>query len=146
MKKVASQPAFIGIRTFAKHMVGSSKLRSRCINTRTTWRCSKNFVTYFGCGTISSKSPNSDVMTFSIFNSKKLEAVVIPFFEANPLRVKRKSFDTFALIVRAMRNKEHLTSSGFEQLVAMAFTMNANGKQRARTLDMILEGSSETAR
>jgi hypothetical protein len=101
---------------------------------------------YFGVGRISSKGPNSNVMTYSVFGLKALQEVIIPFFEQHPLRIKRRDFETFAVIVRAMRTKEHLTSSGFERLVTLAFGMNANGKQRARTLDMILEGSSETKR
>ncbi len=106
----------------------------------------EELVAYFGCGAISSKGPRSSVMTYSVFSMKSLAEVIIPFFESYPLRVKRKDFDSFASIVRAMRLKEHLTSSGFVRLVTLAFSMNANGKQRARTLGMILEGSSETAR
>src|SRR5271155_5695907 len=35
---------------------------------------------------------------------------------------------------------------GFERLVRIAYGMNANGKQRARTLEQVLAGCSETAR
>ena len=45
-----------------------------------------------------------------------------------------------------MRRKEHLDGAGFERLVRLAYGMNAEGKQRARTIDEILRGSSETAR
>ena len=55
-------------------------------------------------------------------------------------------FEAFADIVRRMRRKEHLTPEGFEYLVRRAFSMNKNGKQRARTLEEVLAGSSETAR
>jgi hypothetical protein len=50
------------------------------------------------------------------------------------------------VIVRSMRRKEHLHASGFERVLRLAYAMNADGKQRARSLEQILPGSSETAR
>jgi len=70
----------------------------------------------------------------------------VPFFEQYPLVVKKTDFQTFAVIVRSMRRKEHLTGSGFELLVQLAYGMNARGKQRARSIDQVLAGSSETVR
>ena len=101
---------------------------------------------FFGCGTIRAKGPKSSVLTFAVDGLRDLEAVVLPFFEQHPLRVKGDDFNAFAVIVRAMRQKEHLTSSGFERLVRLAYGMNAVGKQRVRPLDVVLMGSSETAR
>ncbi len=60
--------------------------------------------------------------------------------------MKGSDFTAFAIIVRAMRAKEHLTSDGFERLVRIAYGMNAVGKQRSRSLETVLAGSSETAR
>ena len=54
--------------------------------------------------------------------------------------------ESFAVIVRSMRRKEHLSQIGFERLVRLAYGMNANGKQRIRTIEQVLAGSSETAR
>ena len=71
---------------------------------------------------------------------------MIPFFEQHPLRIKQADFALFADIVRGLRRKEHLDPVGFERLVRLAFRMNASGKQRSRGLDMVLAGSSETAR
>ena len=71
---------------------------------------------------------------------------MLPFFQRHPLRVKEADFQRLSAIVRAMRRKEHLEPSGFERLVRIAYSMNANGKQRSRTIDEILAGSSETAR
>jgi hypothetical protein len=39
-----------------------------------------------------------------------------------------------------------LTRAGFERLVRLAYCMNGQGKQRARTLQEVLVGSSETVR
>ena len=65
---------------------------------------------------------------------------------ATPSCCQESDFLSFAAIVRAMRRKEHLTRSGFERLVRLTYGMNANGKQRARNIEQVLAGSSETAR
>lgn len=101
---------------------------------------------FFGYGSIRSKGPNSSVACFAVESLWHLEAAVVPFFEAHPLHVKQRDFLGFAEIVRSMRLKEHLSPVGFERLVRLAFGINANGKQRARTIEEILGGSSETGR
>jgi hypothetical protein len=103
-------------------------------------------VPIFGCGRIRSKGPKSSVLTFVVDGLRNLEAAVVPFFEEYPPVVKQRDFEAFADIVRSMRKKEHLTSSGFERLVRLAYGMNANGKQRSRSIAQVLAGSSETAR
>jgi hypothetical protein len=103
-------------------------------------------VPVFGCGRIRPKGPNSSVWTFAVDGLGSLESAVLPFFERHPPVVKRQDFESFSVIVRSMRQKEHLTSVGFERLVRIAYGMNANGKQRTRTLEQVLAGSSETAR
>ncbi len=84
--------------------------------------------------------------TFAVDSLRDLEDHVLPFFERYPLVVKAGDFRSFSVIVTAMRRKEHLDADGFERLVRLAFMMNANGKQRSRSIDEILMGSSETAR
>ena len=86
------------------------------------------------------------MLTYAVEALRDLEAVVVPFFEEHPLVVKDADFKAFAAIVRSMCLKEHLTRSGFEQLVRLAYGMNANGKQRSRNMEQVLAGSSETAR
>ena len=100
----------------------------------------------FGCGRVRPKGPRSSVLTYAVEALRDLEAAIVPFFERYPLVVKRDDFSTFAAIERSMRKKEHLTRSGFERLVRLAYAMNANGKQRARSIEQVLAGSSETAR
>jgi hypothetical protein len=85
-------------------------------------------------------------LTFTVDGLRNLEGAVLPFFEKYPLVVKFADFQVFAEIVRSMRKKEHLTESGFERLVRLAYGINANGKQRARSIEQVLAGSSETAR
>jgi len=103
-------------------------------------------ISVFGCGTIRPKGPNSSVWTYAVEGLQALERHVLPFFEQFPPVVKHDDFRAFSDIVRSMRRKEHLTSDGFERLVRMAYGMNARGKQRTRTLEQVLAGSSETAR
>jgi LAGLIDADG endonuclease len=103
-------------------------------------------VAFFGCGRIRPKGPRSSVSTFTVEALCDLEAAVLPFFEEHPLLVKEADFRAFAAIVRSMRAKEHLTRSGFERLVRLAYGMNANGKQRTRSVNVVLAGSSETVR
>jgi hypothetical protein len=101
---------------------------------------------HFRCGYVRPKGPRSDVLTYSVWALRDLEEIIVPFFEVHPLLVKERDFVAFAEIVRAMRRREHLVADGFERIVRLAFGMNANGKQRSRTLGQVLEGSSETAR
>ena len=106
----------------------------------------ERLIPVFGCGSVRPKGPNSMVWTFAVDGLRNLEKAVLPFFEQHPPIIKRQDFACFAEIVRSMRRKEHLSSNGFERLVRLAYGMNANGKQRSRTLEQVLVGSSETAR
>jgi LAGLIDADG endonuclease len=101
---------------------------------------------FFECGSVRSKGPHSSVWTYAVSGLLRLERHVIPFFEQHPLRVKQQDFQVFAAIVRSLRRKEHLEPSGFERVVRLAYGMNAQGKQRSRSLEIILAGSSETVR
>ncbi len=104
------------------------------------------FSRFFGCGRVRAKGPKSSVLAFAVDSLRDLELQVIPFFERYPLVVKRSDFAAFAEIVKAIRRKEHLDTNGFERLVRLAYGMNAVGKQRSRSLEEVLVGSSETAR
>jgi hypothetical protein len=106
----------------------------------------EELVRFFGCGTIRPKGGASSVWTYSVDSVARLEGSIVPFFERFPLVVKSSDFEKFALIVRAMRRREHLRSDGFTRVVRLAYGMNAQGKQRRRTIDDVLVGPSETAR
>jgi LAGLIDADG endonuclease len=106
----------------------------------------EELVRFFACGRVRSKGPESSVWTYAVHSRKDQEELILPFFERRPLVIKDADFRRFAVIVRMMRRREHLTASGFERVVRLAFAMNANGKQRTRSLQSILAGSSETAR
>lgn len=101
---------------------------------------------FFGCGTVRSKGSRSTVDVYAVQRLHELEDIIVPFFERHPLTVKREDFLRFAEIVRSLRRKDHHTEKGFERVVRLAYAMNRNGKQRARSLEDVLAGSSETAR
>jgi hypothetical protein len=106
----------------------------------------EELIRFFSCGRIRLKGPASRVATYAVDSLRDAETWIIPFFEQHPLLVKDADFRAFAEIVRSMRRKEHLEPTGFERLVRLAYGMNALGKQRSRSLDEVLAGSSETAR
>jgi hypothetical protein len=57
--------------------------------------------------------------------------VAIQFFRAHPiLSEKRLEFETFAVIVTAMENREHLSAEGFHRLLDLAVKMNGGGRYR----------------
>lgn len=101
---------------------------------------------FFGAGSVRSKGPASAVDVFVIHSTRQLLETVIPFFEQHPLRVKRRDFEIFARIVRDVRSRSHHRPEVFKELVQFAYSMNENGKQRKRPIDVILSGSSETVR
>jgi hypothetical protein len=87
-----------------------------------------------GCGRI---RPNARAggrdrsLVYVVRNRDDLLTKVIPFFRAHPiLSEKRLEFETFAAIVAAMENREHLSGTGFQRLLHLAVTMNGGGRYR----------------
>jgi hypothetical protein len=102
---------------------------------------------FFGCGRITAKGPNSDVLTYSVYRRRDLESVIIPFFERWPLLSrKQEEFEKFREIVLMMQQRLHLTDDGFRRIVELAFSMNQRGKQRRYRLEDVLTKPSETVR
>ena len=106
----------------------------------------ESLVDAFGCGSVRPKGPTSSVHVFVVARRRHLLGRVIPFFDTYSPVVKAEDYERFKEIVLRIHAGEHFTHQGFEQIVRLAFAMNANGKQRARSIDVILAGSSETAR
>jgi hypothetical protein len=101
---------------------------------------------FFGCGAIRRKAPANPVLVYSVHSTIQLMDRVIPFFETHPLLVKREDFAKFATITRSVRIRSHHRPEVFAEIVTLAYGMNSRGKQRKRSMQEILEGSSETAR
>lgn len=102
---------------------------------------------HFGCGSIASKGPRSEVLTYSVYRRSDLQSVIVPFFERYPLvSEKRHDFEKFGEIVDLMQRKAHQSDEGFRKIVELAFTMNQRGKQRRYRLEEVLAEPSETVR
>jgi len=86
-----------------------------------------------GCGRIQENHARSrdTTLVFVVRNRVDLLERVLPFFERQPLvSSKQQELDTFAFIVRSMAEGRHLTTSGFNQLRAIALRMNGDGRYR----------------
>ena len=110
----------------------------------------------FKTGRIHRKTSPYNVFTYSVENNKTLNEKIIPFFSKYQLAVKADDFKKFSTIVAMLARKEHLGIEGFKRVVDIAFTMNAQGKNRKYTKEYIyatlsdqfdtLRKSSETIR
>jgi hypothetical protein len=103
---------------------------------------------FFGCGKIYLKSPHkSDVLTYVVYSRRSIYEKIIPFLDAHPLiSHKRHDYEKFREVVELLMLKKHRTLEGFQDIVRIAFSMNAQGRQRKYTLMQVLNSSSETAR
>jgi hypothetical protein len=106
----------------------------------------EELVSMFGVGRVRDKGRESEVVVYSVYGVKNIVAHVLPFFDEYPLVVKAHDYLLFSKVVRALDSKAHLEPDGFERIVRWAYAMNANGRQRRRTLEEVLWGSSETVR
>jgi hypothetical protein len=103
-------------------------------------------VAVFGCGRVRDKGAGSSVLVYAVDRRRDLVGRVLPFFEEHSPVVKQRDFALFAEVTRCLSRGVHFTPEGFEHVVRLAFTMNMNGKQRTKSLQTVLTGSSETAR
>jgi hypothetical protein len=106
----------------------------------------EELVSVFGVGRVRDKGPRSNVLVYSVYGTKNIGAHIIPFFDRHPLVVKAHDYLLFRKVVMALEAGAHLEPEGFERVVRWAYAMNAGGRQRRRTLDEVLRGSSETVR
>jgi hypothetical protein len=99
----------------------------------------------FGSGTIFPKPGNPDVLVLKIASRQVLVGSVVPFLQRYmPFSARTADYEKFAAVVRLMVIGWHRTADGLADLVRIAYTMNANGKQRRirqqDVLDRILRG------
>src|SRR5215510_12643727 len=95
----------------------------------------------FGCGRIreNDRTTPDTTLVFVVRKRDDLLTRVIPFFETQPLvSSKQRDFLTFARIVRAMAQGDHLTVTGFESLVGQARSMNGSCRYRRMQAPRIL--------
>jgi LAGLIDADG DNA endonuclease family protein len=87
----------------------------------------------FRCGRIvdNHRGTTDTTLVYVVRRRDDLLNRIIPFFEATPLlSAKQQELSTFASIVRAMADGEHLTEDGFRSLRRRALSMNGRGRYR----------------
>lgn len=99
---------------------------------------------HFRCGRIfvNQRADNhrEHLYRFCVRSLNELQRRVIPFFQENSLRTKkREDFAKFVRIIEMMGNKQHLDRQGLEEIAHIVQTMNR--QKAARFLE-----SSETVR
>jgi hypothetical protein len=89
----------------------------------------------FAHGAIYPKPGNPKVLVYEISSTKALREKVIPFFERYvvPFSCKAATFELFRDIVDMMARKEHLQPTGLARIVEKAYSMNPDGKGKARS-------------
>ena len=86
--------------------------------------------TFFQCGKIYQQKdyrPNHQHCNrFEVFNRKELAEVIVPFFEAHPLRTvsKQRDFELFKQILSLVQEKEHLNSTGLSRIHSLKTQMH----------------------
>lgn len=88
------------------------------------------FLEYFKCGSLRPNKGDNTVK-FEIRSLKPLMEVIIPHFRKYPLlSSKSKDFDKFVAICNMLVKNQHLTVTGFKQILDLAFGMNGFGARR----------------
>nr|YP_002601068.1 putative site-specific DNA endonuclease [Monomastix sp. OKE-1]ACK36927.1 putative site-specific DNA endonuclease [Monomastix sp. OKE-1] len=72
---------------------------------------------YFGVGVVRKSNGRGDILCYRVRSQKHLRDVILPFFEKNILRTKKKfAFQRFKQALVLIENKEHLTLEGLDKL------------------------------
>jgi hypothetical protein len=84
---------------------------------------------FFGCGKIYRNhrhdNHREDLMSYQVQRWFDLRKVIVPFFEANPLRTaKHEDFLKFKRILEMMDKRMHLTIDGLRRIAEVVQTMN----------------------
>lgn len=84
---------------------------------------------FFDCGSVYRNrrhdNHREDLFVYGVFRLEHLRDRIVPFFEANPLvTAKADEFAKFAIVVRMIDKKLHLTVEGLTRIAEIAQTMN----------------------
>jgi hypothetical protein len=86
-------------------------------------------VEFFGCGKVyvnrRHDNHREDLCQFQVFKFADLRDVIVPFFQANPLRTaKRENFVKFVEVIELVGLRRHLTVPGLIEIAEIVQTMN----------------------
>ena len=85
----------------------------------------KSLVSYFGCGRYVSRN-NKDFGELIVTKFSDLINIIIPYFTKYPIvGVKALDIEDFKQVAELMKNKAHLTSEGFENILLIKARMNS---------------------
>jgi hypothetical protein len=89
----------------------------------------EELVRFFGCGKVylnrRHDNHREDLLRYCVQRYGDLRAIIVPFFEENPLRTaKRANFDKFAQVIELMALRKHLSIEGMIEIAEIAQTMN----------------------
>jgi hypothetical protein len=85
----------------------------------------KSFVNYLSCGRYSEPLNRNEIYFFVSVLSDIVEKIV-PMFNKYPLiGVKKKNYLDFLKVVELIRNKNHLTKEGLEEVIKIKNNMNS---------------------
>jgi len=83
-----------------------------------------SLITYFGCGMIEKDSRNSGVY-YSVYKFSDNNEKIIPFFKKhNIIGEKSKDFADWCKVAELIKAKDHLTSSGLDEIRKIKSGMN----------------------
>lgn len=86
----------------------------------------ESLVKYLDCGKV---YRSREAVDFVVTKLPDLSEGIIPFFEKYPLQgVKSHEFLDFKIVAKLMKNKEHLTQEGLEQIRQIKSGMNTQRK------------------
>ena len=77
---------------------------------------------FFGCGNVyfqkDTRANHQNCYRYEVTSRDDLEKIIIPFFKRNKLNLKSKQndFKIFCELMRRIKKKEHLTSSGLKKM------------------------------
>ena len=85
---------------------------------------------FFGCGNVyfqkDTRSNHQNCYRYEVTDRDDLEKIIIPFFKSNKLNLKSKQndFKIFCELMRRIKKKEHLTSSGLSKMYLLKQKMH----------------------
>lgn len=91
------------------------------------------------CGKIFEKPGQPDILQFYVQNRREIREKILPFFRRYKPIVKAEEFERFATIVEALERGDHHDLEKFKVLMASAYTLNYEGKQRRRALHELVD-------
>jgi hypothetical protein len=94
----------------------------------------------FQGGRIAPKPGNEAVLVYAIDSRPLLRERVVPFLQRYMrFSARMGDFTRFMVIMDLYEAGAHRTAEGLAQIVELAYAMNANGKQRQRPLEHVLD-------